>query len=134
MYDGEEDVVELMADETLWDLYRLDHQVLVSLQILKMLPRAEVAQTLYLFFSSLPNNPVPVSFERLRERVRLETSDKEANRKIKQGIMKLQAIGYLSGSFLTKNRQQYYIVHGRVKQLAVPVGVVPVDVEPVDLD
>ena len=48
--------------------------------------------------------------------------------------MKLQAIGYLSGSFLTKNRQQYYIVHGRVKQLAVPVGVVPVDVEPVDLD
>ena len=74
--DGEEDVVELMADETLWDLYRLDHQVLVSLQILKMLPRAEVAQTLYLFFSSLPNNPVPVSFERLREQVRLETSDK----------------------------------------------------------
>ncbi|MGL4446176.1 MAG: RepB family plasmid replication initiator protein, partial [Shewanella sp.] len=98
MYDGEADIVELMADETLWDLYRLDYQVLVSLRVLEKLPRAEVAQCLYLYFTSLPENPHPVSFERLRERLRLETSKKEANRKIKTGIQKLESIGYLSGS------------------------------------
>ncbi|MGL4894459.1 MAG: RepB family plasmid replication initiator protein, partial [Shewanella sp.] len=51
MYDGEADIVELMADETLWDLYRLDYQVLVSLRVLEKLPRAEVAQCLYLYFT-----------------------------------------------------------------------------------
>jgi len=117
MYDGEEDLVELMADQTLWDMYRLDHQVLVSLRVLEKLPRAEVAQCLYLYFTSLPENPHPVSFERLRERLRLETSKKEANRKIKTGIQKLESIGYLSGSFAVKNGEQYYLIDQRYKKL-----------------
>lgn len=123
MYDGEADLVELMADESLWDLYRLDYQVLISLRVLEKLPRAEVAQCLYLFFTSLPANPHPVSFERLRERLRLETSKKEANRKIKTGIQKLESIGYLSGSFAVKNGEQYYLIDQRYKKLeAAMVG------------
>ncbi|MCT8988665.1 protein RepA [Marinomonas sp. 15G1-11] len=117
MYDGEEDLVELMADETLWDLYCLDYQVLVNLRILEKLPRAEVAQCLYLYFTSLPNKPHPVSFERLRDRLRLETTKKEANRKIKAGIRKLESIGYLSGNFTAKNGEQYYIIDQRYKKL-----------------
>ena len=113
MYDGEEDIVELIADETLWDLYQLDHQILVSLRVLDQLPRAEVAQSLYLFFSSLPQNPHPVSFERLRTCLRLETTIKEANRKIKNGIKKLEKIGYIKGFFITKNAMQYYCIDRR---------------------
>ncbi|MCT8869523.1 RepB family plasmid replication initiator protein, partial [Shewanella xiamenensis] len=122
MYDGEADIVELMADETLWDLYRLDYQVLVSLRVLEKLPRAEVAQCLYLYFTSLPENPHPVSFERLRERLRLETSKKEANRKIKIGIQKLESIGYLSGSFAVKNGEQYYLIDQRYKKLEAAIA------------
>ena len=121
MYDGEADIVELMADETLWDLYRLDYQVLVSLRVLEKLPRAEVAQCLYLYFTSLPENPHPVSFERLRERLRLETSKKEANRKIKTGIQKLESIGYLSGSFAVMNGKQYYLINQRYKKLEAAI-------------
>ena len=121
MYDGDADLVELMADETLWDLYRLDYQVLVSLRVLEKLPRAEVAQCLYLYFTSLPENPHPVSFERLRERLRLETSKKEANRKIKIGIQKLESIGYLSGSFAVKNGEQYYLIDQRYKKLEAAI-------------
>lgn len=121
MYDGEEDIVELMADTTLWDLYNLDYQVLVSLRVLDKLPRAEVAQCLYLFFTSLPNNPHPVSFERLRERLRLETSKKEANRKIKNGIKKLESIGYIKGAFAVRNGEQYYLIDQRYKKLEAAV-------------
>ena len=121
MYDGEADIVELMADETLWDLYLLDYPVRVSLKVLKKLPRAEVAQCLYLYFTSLPEKPYPVSFERLRERLRLETSKKEANRKIKTGIQKLESIGYLSGSFVVKNGEQYYLIDQRYKKLEAAI-------------
>jgi len=117
MYDGDDDIVELMADTTLWDLYRLDHQILVSLRVLTQLPRAEVAQCLYLFFTSLPANPHPVSFERLRERIRLESTKKEANRKIKNAIRKLESIGYIKGQFLTRNGDQYYLIEQRFKKL-----------------
>tara|TARA_R110000868_G_scaffold411403_1_gene703735 strand:- start:712 stop:1644 length:933 start_codon:yes stop_codon:yes gene_type:complete len=122
MYDGDADLVELMADETLWDLYRVDYQVLVSLRVLEKLPRAEVAQCLYLYFTSLPNNPHPVSFERLRDRLRLETTKKEANRKIKAGINKLESIGYLSGYFTAKNGEQYYIIDQRHKKLEAAIA------------
>lgn len=120
MYDGDMDLVELTADEKLWDLYRLDYQVLVSLQVLGKLPRAEVAQCLYLFFTSLPEDPHPVSFKRLRERLRLSTSKKEANRKIKNGIKKLESIGYIAGAFETKYGEQYYLIDQRHKRLLQP--------------
>ena len=116
-YDGDEDRVELMADESLWDLYRLDYQVLVSMKVLSKLPRAEVAQCLYLYLLALPENPIPVSFTRLRERLRLESCTKEANRKIKTGLKKLESIGFLSGSFMTKNGEQYYCIDKRFKKL-----------------
>ena len=116
-YDEEADTISLMADESLWDLYRLDYQVLVSIKVLEKLPRAEVAQCLYLYFLSLPSNPVPVSFERLRDRLQLQSSLKEANRKIKNGILKLESIGFLSGSFLKKGNETYYSIDGRSKKL-----------------
>ncbi|UTM60493.1 replication protein RepA (plasmid) [Photobacterium sp. CCB-ST2H9] len=119
-FDEIEDRVLLMADEKLWDMYRLDFQVLVSLKVLEKLPRAEVAQCLYLYFVALPENPVPVSFERLRDRLQLGSSVKEANRRIKLGLQKLESIGFLSGSFARKGGETFYLVEKRYKQLNSP--------------
>ncbi|MGR2997600.1 RepB family plasmid replication initiator protein [Vibrio vulnificus] len=116
-YDELDDIVSLMADESLWDLYRLDYQVLVSIKVLDKLPRAEVAQCLYLYFVALPERPLPVSFERLRERLQLNTSVKEANRKIKNGLKKLEDIGFLSGCTVKKGSENFYIVSTRNKKL-----------------
>ena len=91
--------------------------------VLGKLPRAEVTQCLYLFFTSLPNNPHPVSFERLRERLRLETCKKEANRKIKTGIKKLESLGYIKGSFAGRNGEQYYLIDQRYKKLEASLAV-----------
>lgn len=116
-YDEIGDKVVLMADESLWDLYSMDYQVLASMKVLAILPRAEVAQCLYLYLLSLPQNPVPVSFERLRERLQLRANTKEANRRIKTGLQKLESIGLLKGSIVYKNREAYYIIENRVKSL-----------------
>ena len=116
-FDSSIDQVVLIADETLWDLYRIDRQVLISLKVLGKLPRAEIAQCLYLFFISLPQKPHPVSFKRLRERLCLSTSTKEANRSIKLGIEKLEGIGFISGSFVRKDSETYYLIDKRCKKL-----------------
>lgn len=121
-YDGDPkvDKVELLADETLWDLYRFDYQILVSLEVLSLLPRSEVAQTLYLYFLSLPLNPHPISFTRLRERLQLNTSDYEANRRISLALQKLRKIRFLDYSILTKNRERYVLLEVRSNKLSLP--------------
>lgn len=116
-YDELADKVILTADESLWDLYAMDYQVLVSMKVLAKLPRAEVAQCLYLYFLSLPQNPAPVSFKRIRERLQLRTTLKEANRRIKAGIKKLESIGFLTGQLVDKDRETFYIIESRRKSL-----------------
>lgn len=116
-YDDDRDFVELIADESLWDLYRLDRQVLVSLKILSKLPRSEVAQCLYLYFLSLPSNPHPVSFSRIRDRLQLLSDKKEINRRIRLAIEKLESIRFLEGSFAKKNGETYYLIDKRNKKV-----------------
>lgn len=117
LLDANDDHIELKADERLWDLYEVDNKILISLSILKSLPRSEVAQCLYIYFVSLPNNPYPVSFSRLRDRLQLNTVKKESNRRIKDGIKKLEKIGFLEGNFSMKDGETYYLVHKRNKKL-----------------
>ncbi|WP_190321927.1 replication protein RepA [Candidatus Enterovibrio altilux] len=117
VFDEVEDIVILVADESLWDLYQLDYQVLVSIKVLKQLPRAEVAQCLYLYFVSLPEKPYPISFERLKIRLQLRTTNKEANRLITKGIQKLENIGFMIGQFIKKNGKNYYLIEKRYSKL-----------------
>ena len=117
VYDIEEDRLELIADETLWDLYQIDRRVLVSMNVISKLPRAEVAQCLYLYFLALPKNPYPVSFSRLRERLQLISCKKDANKRIKAGIEKLENIGFISGSFARKEGETYYLVNKKDSKL-----------------
>jgi hypothetical protein len=109
----EEDVVELEADDRIWDLYRDDYRVLLRMKAFGKLTRQELAQTLYTFFESLPVQPWPVSFARLRERVCLVSEIKGQNRAIRNGLEKLKEIGYLNYSIIEKNREAFVVIHSR---------------------
>jgi len=116
-YDVENDTIELMADKSLHDLFAFDYTVLVSLKVIDLLPRNEVAQALYLYLVALPNNPVPISFERFRERLDSPMEVKEVNRMIRKALTLLESIGFIKGSILKKGREAYYVVHRRNKKL-----------------
>ncbi|HFQ5182134.1 TPA: RepB family plasmid replication initiator protein [Vibrio vulnificus] len=119
-YDTEEDIVTLVPDPKLWELYKIDHQVLLQLKALSKLPRQEVAQCLYVYLSALPERPYPISFTRLRERMQLTSSKvAEQNRSISSAINKLISIGYLQGSVVKKGSDRYLLVEKRCPKLSL---------------
>ncbi|EOX4795162.1 MULTISPECIES: RepB family plasmid replication initiator protein [Vibrio] len=116
-YDFDEDVVSLVGDKELWEVYRVDHQILVSLNVLQKIPKSETAQCLYLFIVGLPQNPLPITLSRMRARLLLNMPNKEANRSIKKAIEKLESIGYLKGEWVQFNGEAAYLVHVRDREL-----------------
>lgn len=116
-FDSERDVIELEADEKLWELYSLDYRVLLQQHAIKALPKKEVAQALYTFIESLPSNPVPVGFDRLRERLALTAQIKDQNRVIKKAVVQLIDIGYLDATVIKKGRENYLLIHKRNPKL-----------------
>ena len=116
-YDIDNDSITLMGDSNLWELYSLDYQILISLDILNKLPRAEVAQCLYLFFASLPEDPLPVSYERMQTRLNLKMIGKEVNRSIRNAINKLERLGYLTGVWTTFHGKKAYQITSRNRKL-----------------
>lgn len=120
-FDVDKDIVELEADERLWELYYYDYRVVLHLHAIKALPRQEVAQALYTFIASLPANPAPISFDRLRERLALVSEIKEQNRIIKKAIEKLITIRYLDASIVKQNNQNFLLIHKRTPKLTPPV-------------
>ncbi len=68
-FDADLDLmIELEADSKLWELFQLDYRVLLQHHALRALPKKEAAQAIYTFIESLPQNPLPLSFARIRER------------------------------------------------------------------
>lgn len=116
-FDADKDIVQLEADEKLWELFQLDYRVLLQQHAIKALPKKEAAQAIYTFIESLPANPVPVGFSRLRERLSLASSISEQNRTIKKALDQLQKIGYLEFSLVRKERENYLIIHKRNPKL-----------------
>ncbi|EGC0267554.1 RepB family plasmid replication initiator protein [Salmonella enterica] len=116
-WDTETDKVEIEADEKLWELFAVDYRVLLHLHAIRALPRKETAQALYTFIESLPKSPVPLSFERLRERLGLKTSIGEQNRTIKNALGQLQKINYLDYSITQKDGVNYVLIHKRTPKL-----------------
>lgn len=116
-WDSDSDTIVLEADSRLWELYKVDYRVILQQHAIRALPKKEAAQALYVFIESLPSNPIPVSFERLRERLMLTSSVGEQNRLIKKAIAQLQDIGYLDASVESKGRQHFLIIHGRNPKL-----------------
>lgn len=116
-FDFENDRVELEADSRLWELYQTDYTVLLRHKPINALTRKEAAQALYTFIESLPLNPVPISFERIRARLSLLSPVKEQNRIIKQALQQLQEIGYLEHSLTRKGKETYVVIHRRSANL-----------------
>lgn len=113
-YNKERDVITLKADPSLWELYRVDHNILLSLETQEALRRREVAQCLYMFIEALPPNPVPLSFARLRDRLMLTTASvAEANRSIAKALVELKNIGYLEYELDTVGRERYVLIQKR---------------------
>lgn len=107
-FDVEQDVIELEADSKLWELYVADHLTLLRKKPLHALPRKEAAQAIYTYLASLPENPAPISFARLRERLMLTNRVSDQNKVIKAALEQLRGIGYLEYS-LKKVRAETYV-------------------------
>ncbi|EAZ1917922.1 protein RepA [Salmonella enterica] len=116
-YTRETDMVTLQADERLWELYQIDYNILLRKRPYHMLKGKEVAQTLYTFIASLPDNPAPLHFERIIERLNLTSPVKEQNRLIKAALKQLQDIGYIEYSIVKDGRTLTLLIHKRNKKL-----------------
>ncbi|MBS6035836.1 MAG: RepB family plasmid replication initiator protein [Pantoea sp.] len=112
-YDIEADTIKLQADESLWELYRIDNQVLLQMIVLRRLANKGSAQALYTFIESLPQKPLPLSFTRIKKRLLLTSADAQQNRTIKKAIEDLQLTGYLDGSVIKKGKEWYLNIHSR---------------------
>jgi hypothetical protein len=94
--------MELTADESLWELYQFDRQVLLQMFIIRQLANKGTAQALYTFIESLPERPIPLSFARIKRRLMLTSPNNQQNRVINKAIDELKAVGYLDGDVVKK--------------------------------
>ena len=94
-YDIDANKIKLVPDERLWELYRIDPEILLSLATQEALQRRETAQCLYMFIHALPKNPAPLAFSRIRSRLCLTGTEAEVNRSIVNGLAELEKIGCL---------------------------------------
>ncbi len=117
--DMEADVVEIVGDKSLWELYRYDHKVLLGLKALFELSRKEAAQSLYVYFESMPAGTLYVSMKRLRERLAMESQIKDQNAIIRRAMGDLRRIGYLDYNETKKGREIMFIIHNRSPKLGL---------------
>lgn len=120
--DMDTNMVEIVGDPSLWELYRYDHKVLLGLKVLSALSRKESAQSLYVYFESMPAGTLYVSMKRLRERLAMESQVKDQNATIRRAMKDLKNIGYLDYNEVKKGREIMFIVHSRSPRLTLPVA------------
>ncbi|MXP56786.1 RepB family plasmid replication initiator protein [Pantoea sp. Mhis] len=119
-YDTKKDIVILQADPKLFELYKFDRKVLLQLKAINALKRRESAQALYTYIESLPQNPVPISLDRLRGRLNLRSPIFSQNQTIRRAMEQLKEIGYLDYTEVQKGRRIYFNVHYRYPKLQAP--------------
>lgn len=116
-YTKDTDTITLQADERLHELYQIDYNILLRKRPYHMLKGKEVAQTLYTYIASLPDNPAPIRFDRIIERLNLTSPVKEQNRLIKAALKQLHDIGYIEYSIVKEGRILTVLIHKRNKKL-----------------
>ncbi|EGM6703842.1 protein RepA [Salmonella enterica subsp. enterica serovar Nigeria] len=117
--DEERDVVELIGDPEMWELYRYDHKVLLGLKALSHLSRKEAAQSLYIYFESMPAGTLFCSMKRLRERLALSTPIRTQNQIIRRAMSDLERIGYIKFQEVKKGRDIQFQIFSRSPKLAL---------------
>lgn len=120
--DMDTNMVEIVGDPSLWELYRYDHKVLLGLKVLSALSRKESAQSLYVYFESMPAGTLYVSMKQLRERLAMESQVKDQNATIRRAMKDLKNIGYLDYNEAKKGREIMFIVHSRSPRLTLPIA------------
>ncbi|MCU6278848.1 replication initiation protein [Enterobacter quasiroggenkampii] len=120
--DMDTNMVEIVGDPSLWELYRYDHKVLLGLKVLSALSRKESAQSLYVYFESMPAGTLYVSMKRLRERLAMESQVKDQNATIRRAMKDLKNIGYLDYNEAKKGREIMFIVHSRSPRLTLSIA------------
>lgn len=119
--DTTADIVEIVGDPGLWELYRYDHKVLLGLKALSALSRKESAQSLYVYFESMTAGVLYISMKRLRERLSMLSQVKDQNAIIRRAMQDLKGIGYLDYTENKKGREIMFIVYSRTPKLKRPV-------------
>lgn len=115
--DMETDKVTLIGDPDMWELYRYDHKVLLGLKALGHLSRKEAAQSLYIYFESMPSGTIFCSMKRLRERLAMASPVKRQNQIIRAALDDLKRIGYMDCSEAKKGRDIQITVFKRSPKL-----------------
>lgn len=115
--DTDTDQVEIVGDPNLWELYRYDHKVLLGLKALGELSRKEAAQSLYIYFESMPSGTLFVSLKRLRERLAMQSRVCDQNVVVRRAMADLVSIGYLEFSEVKKGREVQFIINSRSPKL-----------------
>ena len=125
-FDTKTDRIHIVPDASLWELYKIDHLIILKLEAMNKLQRMEAAQCLYMYISALPQEPYPISFKRLRERMLLTSPlIKEQNRTITNAIKKLISIGYMNAQIVSKDnavgeKEKYLLIGERSPKLLLP--------------
>ncbi|HDG9776739.1 TPA: RepB family plasmid replication initiator protein [Raoultella planticola] len=129
-YDINEDIIEIKAEPKLFELYHMDRRVLLRLKAINALQRKESAQALYTYIESLPQNPVPISMKRMRDRLNLTSNVYTQNHTVRKAMEQLKDIGYLDYTEFKRGRSTYFSVHYRNPKLISSSGkAVPGDEE-----
>lgn len=126
-WDVKADIIKLTADESLWELYQVDNQVLLQMFVLRKLANKGTAQALYTFIESLPRKPIPLSFDRIKQRLVLTSPQNQQNRIIKKAVEELIATGYLDASIQKRDKDWHVLIHGRNPKCHLPAGVSPIE-------
>ncbi len=120
-WDEDSDVMVLTADESLWELYQFDRQVIIQMFILRQLANKGTAQALYTFLESLPERPIPLSFARIKRRLMLTSPNNQQNRVINRAIDELKAVGYLDGDVVKKDGEWHLLIASRTPRPDIKV-------------
>jgi len=112
-WDEDKDLMIITADESLWELYQFDRQVIIQMFILRQLANKGTAQALYTFLESLPERPIPLSFSRIKRRLMLTSPNNQQNRVINKAIDELKAVGYLDGDVVKKGGEWHLLIARR---------------------
>ena len=91
----------------------------VRLKALSELSRKEAAQSLYVYFESMPPSTLFVSMKRLRERLAMESQVKDQNATIRRAMTDLKKIGYIDYTETKKGREIMFIIHTRSPKLGL---------------
>ncbi|AOP97997.1 RepB family plasmid replication initiator protein [Enterobacter roggenkampii] len=117
--DQTANMIEIVGDPSLWELYSYDHKVLLGLKALSALSRKESAQSLYVYFESMPPGTLYISIKRLRERLSMASQVKDQNATIRKAMRELLKIGYLDYSEIKKMGEVMFIIHARCPRLNI---------------